>query len=87
MAVQNMDARYKLAPGVQVREEDFGLLFYNQDDPRLLFVSSGNLLGEDFFLGRQTVEESVPRPRDEARVAQLVKILATLKDKGVILEC
>ena len=54
-----MAAKYKLAPGSQVREEDFGLLFYTQQGPGLHFVSSGDLLGEDFFLGRQTLEGMV----------------------------
>ena len=52
MATDSNEYRVKLAPGSQVREEDFGLLFYTQQGPALYFVSSGDLLGEDFFQGR-----------------------------------
>jgi putative mycofactocin binding protein MftB len=87
-----MAAKYKLAPGSQVREEDFGLLFYTQQGPGLHFVSSGDLLGEDFFLGRQTLEGwlqqlSLPGPLADARLSELKKMLDILKNKGVILEC
>lgn len=85
-------ARYVLAPGCQVREEDFGLLFYTQQGPGLFFISSGDLLGEDFFLGQQTLEQvlqqrTVPGPLSQARLAELKTVLDTLRIKGVILEC
>jgi putative mycofactocin binding protein MftB len=92
MAAFSMEARYKLASGVQIREEDFGLLFYTQEGPGLYYVSSGDLVGEDFFLGRKTLEElrqRLPAPGSlaEARVSEFKKALDTLKSKGVILEC
>ncbi|MEN6440342.1 MAG: mycofactocin biosynthesis chaperone MftB [Syntrophobacter sp.] len=92
MAYHSMTARYKLAPGSQVREEDFGLLFYTQRGPGLFFVSSGNLLDEDFFLGNLTLEEklrqlSLPGSLADARLSELEKTLDMLKNKGVILEC
>ena len=46
--------RYKLAAGVQVREESFGLLFYNYRGPRLYFVPSKDLIDVDFFNGWQS---------------------------------
>jgi putative mycofactocin binding protein MftB len=36
--------RYALPPGVRVRREGFGLLFYNSKDAKLTFVRSGVLL-------------------------------------------
>ena len=36
--------------GVQVREEKFGLLFYNYRGPRLYFVPSKDLIDADFWL-------------------------------------
>jgi putative mycofactocin binding protein MftB len=92
MVIDSNEYRVKLAPGSQVREEDFGLLFYTQQGPGLYFVSSGDLLGEDFFLGRQTLEEwrqqySLSGSWSEARVAELKKTLDTLTGKGVILAC
>jgi putative mycofactocin binding protein MftB len=84
--------RFTLAPDCQVREEDFGLLFYTASGPGLYFVSSGDLLGEDFFLGRHTLEEwrqqrSRSGPWSEARLSELKKTLDTLKGRGVILAC
>jgi len=44
-----MAKSYALAPGTQVREENFGLLFYTMKEPRLYFLSSGDLLDSSFF--------------------------------------
>ena len=38
------DSCYKITPPVRVREETFGLLFYDTDNSRLTFVKSGDLL-------------------------------------------
>ncbi len=46
----------KLAAGVQVRKESWGLLFYSQDQHRLLFVRSGNWLLPHHLDGRWTVD-------------------------------
>jgi len=84
-----MNATYVLAPGTQVREEDFGLLFYSMPGPRLHFTSLGNMLGSQFFAGKLTVEQWLDE-RDhtitpEQRSA-LLGVLRQLRDKGVILE-
>ena len=85
-------ARYILASGTQVREEDFGLLFYTKAGPRLYFVSSGKALEPDFFEGRLTLDQwlSSREMQDSVSKARLLKIeksLNRLKEKGVILEC
>ena len=82
---------YVLASGTQVREEDFGLLFYTMVGPRLFFLPLGDLLESPFFEGEFTLEQwigqqarlgSVPK----GRILGLKKALKQLRDKGVILE-
>ncbi len=84
--------RYKLTPGAQVREEDFGLLFYTMAGPRLFFLSSGDLIGSDFFKGTLTIEQYVGQRLSQNTVSktQISKIIAELTrlmKKGVIVEC
>ncbi|MBT8341416.1 MAG: mycofactocin biosynthesis chaperone MftB [Desulfatitalea sp.] len=86
----NRHHKYKLAPGTQVREENFGLLFYTYTGPRLFFMPCGNLLGTDFFLGRWSIGQWLdrhPESKNDNRLPGLPQSLAKLKDKGVILEC
>ncbi len=51
------NARYILASGTQVRNEDFGLLFYTMKGPRLYFLASGGLLSPSFFEGKMTLDQ------------------------------
>lgn len=86
------DCRYVLTPGTQVREEDFGLLFYTMYGPRLFFFPCGKILDSRFFNGKTTLKEwleplSGQRLSLSARVAEIEKTLQQLKKKGVILEC
>jgi len=83
--------KYTLAPGVQVREEDFGLLFYSMNGPRLYFLSCGDLLESRFFKGEFTAAEWIKSFSGEEsflkdRTRQVEKNLQKLKGKGVILE-
>jgi putative mycofactocin binding protein MftB len=81
---------YKLADGVQVREEKFGLLFYNYRGPRLYFVPSKDLIGVDFFCGRQSVSgliASICAQKGWTRVQvgeRIMQVLVKLEDKGLI---
>jgi putative mycofactocin binding protein MftB len=86
-----LETRYKLAPGSQVREEDFGLLFYTMAGPRLYFLSCGGLLGSGFFNGELTLETEIRQNTGGNSVPETV--LQNLKDslnqlhgKGVIIE-
>jgi putative mycofactocin binding protein MftB len=84
--------KYKLAPGTQVREEDFGLLFYHRVGPRLFWVPCGRLLEVRFFQGeiplKQWLREESPRILvPDSRLLSLARALNQLKDKGVIVEC
>jgi putative mycofactocin binding protein MftB len=40
---------YGLAPGVSVRKESFGLLFYNAKDTNLTFVKSADLIDPKYL--------------------------------------
>jgi len=84
--------RYVLAPGTQVREEDFGLLFYTMQGPRLYFLSSGQMMDSSFFQGELTLDQWIRLKKEEGsvheeRIGGIKKSLDQLKDKGVIFEC
>jgi putative mycofactocin binding protein MftB len=86
------ETRYKLAPGSQVREEDFGLLFYTMAGPRLYFLSCGGLLNRDFFTGDLTLETWMSQHIDSNAVSKtmiqsLKNSLNQLQTKGVIIGC
>lgn len=90
--METENKRYRLAPGSQVREEDFGLLFYTMSGPRLYFLSCGELLGSAFFSGLHTMDSWMKKqgrhlPEIGDRLQQVEKSLEALAQKGVILEC
>ena len=82
--------RYVLASGTQVRNEDFGLLFYTMKGPRLYFLSSGGLMDPSFFEGKLTLDQWMGMKRGGAApggpVKGIIKVLKLLTDKGVIIE-
>ena len=83
---------YTLAKGTQVREEDFGLLFYQMNGPRLYFVASGNFFTEDFFQGKMTLKAWIDAregfPENKPQAAKVFgRALQQLTQKGVIIEC
>ncbi len=85
-----MDSVYRLVEGVQVRNEVFGLLFYDIRGPRLYFVPSKNMITDEFFEGKQQVVDllgrlcaEMPRPRKWVH-SQLGQILEKLERKGLI---
>ena len=81
---------YRPADGVQVREETFGLLFYDYRGPRLYFVPSKDLIDVGFFTGRQSVSGLIASicARKECTKAlveeRITQVLAKLEDKGLI---
>jgi putative mycofactocin binding protein MftB len=42
-------AGVQLHPACRVRQEEFGLLFYDSRGPRLLFAETGTMLPAEFF--------------------------------------
>lgn len=80
--------RYRLAQGTQVREEDFGLLFYTMKGPRLFFLKCGCLLAPGFFRGEVSLEWWMGDRRMSGNERSgLEHSLASLEKKGVIREC
>ena len=85
-----IDSVYRLAEGVQVRNEVFGLLFYDYRGPRLYFVPSGEMIGEEFFEGKQPLSDLLDQvcanttaPRTRVR-DQFALLLEKLERKGLI---
>jgi putative mycofactocin binding protein MftB len=83
---------YRLWDGVQVREEKFGLLFYDYRGPKLHFLPSKDFIRETFFFGQNTAGELVDSiceqhggSREPVR-RQVSKILEMLRSKGLIYE-
>lgn len=74
-----------LHPACRVRQEGFGLLFYDSRGPRLLFAETGKLLAPDFF---DTVRQKDELPEglsdQEKRVLQ--KFTSKLIEKGFLRE-
>jgi putative mycofactocin binding protein MftB len=86
-----MGHTYILAPGTQVREEDFGLLFYSMSGPRLHFTSLGDILDSRFFVGQKTLEQWLAERDLHEEISReqrlkLAHVLKQLRDKGVIIE-
>lgn len=81
---------YNLAEGVQVREERFGLLFYNYRGPRLYFVPTQDLIDAEFFNGHQSADqlvESICTKNNLSRAKiqdQIMQVLGILENKGLI---
>ncbi len=86
----DLNSIYRLTDGVQVRNEKFGLLFYDYRGPRLYFVPSKNLLGDAFFEGHQPVGDLLNRlcdvlPHSRVQIRdQLKQVLEALEGKGLI---
>jgi len=83
---------YRLADGVQVRREKFGLLFYDYRGPKLYFLPSRDLIEDKFFDGTLTAPQLVesvcaehdwPRQEVSSKVSQILELLKT---KGLIHE-
>ena len=91
-AASDPGRRFKLAPGTQVRTEDTGLLFYTMIGPRLFFLPCGEWLAEEFFQGAVSLGDWVGHRAGLSGRANkgqdaLLRALAQLEEKGVILGC
>lgn len=81
---------FRLTEGVQVRNEKFGLLFYNYRGPRIYFVASKRLIEDNFFDGKQTLGQLADRLQEEHGLPKkeilnhLGAILQALEIKGLI---
>lgn len=78
-------AGIQLHPACRVRQEGFGLLFYDSRGPRLLFAETGTLLNPDFFdVVRQRGELPAGLTEREQRVLQ--NFVGQLQERGFLRE-
>ncbi len=79
-----------LVEGVQVRKEKFGRLFYDYRGPRLYFLPTGDLIGDDFFSSGQTVGQLASAIRQKHGLTPLQaedyvqRVLDKLSAKGLV---
>jgi hypothetical protein len=84
---------YRLAHGISVRKEKFGILFYNPKGPKLTFVHSGPWLSPVFFsekldLGKW-IQTQFPNLSEEKMLKieeELLHTLSKLVEKELIVE-
>jgi len=70
-------AGVQLHPACRVRQEGFGLLFYDSRGPRLLFAETGSLLPADFFTvvrGKDELPAGLAA-REQEKLAKFVNLL------------
>jgi putative mycofactocin binding protein MftB len=84
---------YRLACSIRVRDEKFGLLFYDRRGPKLTFLYSGQWIRSEFFSGEQHLKQWVRRqfsvlPEEKLLEAEeaLFRALSKLIEKGLIIE-
>jgi putative mycofactocin binding protein MftB len=78
-------AGIQLHPACRVRQEGFGLLFYDSRGPRLLFAETGSLLGPEFFAGVRPRGE-LPAGLTEGQRTSLQTFLTRLLERGFLRE-
>lgn len=76
---------YRLHPACRVRQEKFGLLFYDSRGPKLLFAETGAMLPENYFT-EESVQQRVWQSFNELSRQRLLKLFARLEDGGFIHE-
>lgn len=78
-------AGIRLHPACRVRQEGFGLLFYDSRGPRLLFAETGRLLDPDFFdeiRGRGELPAGLNSRQEQV----LEKFITQLLERGFLRE-
>ncbi len=75
------DRRYIVHPAARVRQEAFGLLFYDTKNSRLTFVKSGDRLR---VLADPRGPKHVVASREAASREKIKKLLDYLQGKGLI---
>jgi putative mycofactocin binding protein MftB len=78
-------AGIQLHPACRVRQEGFGLLFYDSRGPRLLFAETGSLLSPDFFAEVRTREE-LPAGLTEQQQRVIQTFITKLLERGFLRE-
>jgi putative mycofactocin binding protein MftB len=80
-----MDSLIKLAAGVRVRQEDFGLIFYDAKKSDICLVKSGDLISPLNLNGTCTREYLVSK-QPEIKQKSVLALLESLRQKGLICE-
>jgi putative mycofactocin binding protein MftB len=75
----------QLHPACRVRQEGFGLLFYDSRGPRLLFAETGTLLPHDFY-DVQRGKDELPAGLTTGQQQALQKFVNQLVGKGFLRE-
>jgi putative mycofactocin binding protein MftB len=78
-------AGIKLHPACRVRQEGFGLLFYDLRGPRLLFAETGNLLAPEHFETMRS-KEDIPEGLTEQQARMLQNFITKLLERGFLRE-
>lgn len=78
-------AGIKLHPACRVRQEGFGLLFYDSRGPRLLFAATGELLAPDFFESVRSKDE-LPAGLNTQQQNVLHNFITKLLERGFLRE-
>jgi putative mycofactocin binding protein MftB len=78
-------AGVKLHPACRVRQEGFGLLFYDSRGPRLLFAETGTMLPAEFFSVVRSNGE-LPDGLADREQEQLKKFVNLLLEKDFLRE-
>jgi len=78
-------AGMQLHPACRVRQEGFGLLFYDLRGPRLLFVETGALIAPEFFTGTEPISSQLER-LERGEQGRVLGLLSKLKEKGYLRE-
>jgi len=78
-------AGIKLHPACRVRQEGFGLLFYDLRGPRLLFAETGNLLAPEHFETMRS-KEDLPEGLTEQQARMLQNFITKLLERGFLRE-
>lgn len=76
-------AGIRLHPACRVRQEKFGLLFYDSRGPRLLFAETGGFLSPDFFKAEGVDDLHALSPGQKEQVE---KFLTQLQVRGFLRE-
>ena len=78
-------AGIKLHPACRVRQEGFGLLFYDLRGPRLLFAETGSLLAPDYFSSVRS-RDDLPADLTAQQKKSLQNFITKLLERGFLRE-
>lgn len=74
-----------LHPACRVRQEGFGLLFYDIRGPRLLFAETGSLLAPEHFESMRS-KDDLPAGLTEQQTNVLQNFIVKLLERGFLRE-